>query len=142
MRLLIFVIFLLSTQSNIFSQGRLLLTEFATSHFARSAAMGDAYTGVAEGVESAYINSAGLAFENQYGIIWGNGKGLTYMWGDISDFNIALSVPVKFLEGNISACYFHQEYDYMGTDLSSLLKISYSKVLFKNWEILNNGFVY
>ncbi|MCU7493058.1 MAG: hypothetical protein HF310_16280 [Ignavibacteria bacterium] len=52
---------------------------YNTSRFARVIRLGDAYTGVAKGLESMFYNTAGLAGINYYGAAFSNGHGIGVM---------------------------------------------------------------
>ncbi|MGE5402172.1 MAG: hypothetical protein ACM3S2_17375 [Ignavibacteriales bacterium] len=55
---------------------------YNTSRFARVIRLGDAYTGVAKGLESMYYNTAGLANIDYYGAAFSNGHGICLMLFD------------------------------------------------------------
>ncbi|MFZ1520133.1 MAG: hypothetical protein WAU11_15245 [Ignavibacteriaceae bacterium] len=90
----VFSVFLFFIQPiNIISQSFYEL--LGSSHYARVIRIGNAYAGVAEGVESIYYNVAGLANFNGYGVLYSNGHGYAFYIDDsrLNDFTLALQLP-------------------------------------------------
>ncbi len=75
-----------------------------SAHFARSIALGDAYTGVAEGIETTYFNSAGLGDIDELTASYSNGDG----WATesaISASDIAFILPLQRTNGSLAFSY-------------------------------------
>jgi hypothetical protein len=65
---------------------------FHTSRFARPIGLGHAYTGIAEGVEATYYNSAGLAFMEGWGIAYSYGNGSQFLI-PVTPYDLAICTP-------------------------------------------------
>lgn len=65
---------------------------FHTSRFARAIGLGHAYTGIAEGVEATYYNSAGLAFMEGWGIAYSYGNGSQFLI-PVTPTDLAITTP-------------------------------------------------
>jgi hypothetical protein len=66
---------------------------FCTSRFSRAIGLGSSYLGVAEGVETTFYNSAGLSFNQDYGIAYSYGNGLQMRGFDSNPFDVGIIFP-------------------------------------------------
>ncbi len=67
--------------------------QFFSTRFSRSIGLGNAYTGVAEGIETTYSNDAGLAAIDFYGAAYSSGQG-SFLILDYNAFDVAAVVPL------------------------------------------------
>jgi hypothetical protein len=68
--------------------------EFNTSRFARVIGLGNAFTGLADDIESVYYNSSGLANLDYYAVAYSKGQGFTFIIDDYIAEDFAVVLPV------------------------------------------------
>ena len=67
---------------------------FNTSRFARVIGLGNAFTGLADDIETVYYNSAGLANLDYYAAIYSKGQGFAFIIDDYTSDDFALIFPI------------------------------------------------
>lgn len=95
MKILITVLFILNL--SIVSLGQHAFGELNTSRYARAVSLGNAFTGLADGIETVYYNSAGIANLNFYALSYSNGNGFAFLTNDYIADDFAILIP-KFSE--------------------------------------------
>jgi len=99
-----------------------------TSRFTRAIGLGSSYIGVAEGVETTFYNSAGLAFNNYYGIAYSYGNGLQMRGFDSNPFDGGVLFPNHPKIGSF-AFSSHQLIFRNINVTNSIYKLHYSRLL-------------
>ena len=82
--------------------------QYFSPRFSRSIGLGDAYTGVAEGIETTYSNDAGLAAIDYYGTAYSSGQGsyiAVYDEGSANAYDLAVVVPLDPRIGTVAISY-------------------------------------
>ena len=82
-----------------------LFDELALSRFARPIGLGDAYTGIAEGLEALHYNTAGLAGLDQPAAIYANGVGEASVDGMTHATDAAVAIPLPSAFGVAGVSY-------------------------------------
>ncbi len=67
---------------------------FNTSRYARAIRLGNAYTGVAEGTETLFYNTAGIANLNSYSVLVSQGQGFGIFTEDVKAYDYAIIIPL------------------------------------------------
>ena len=101
---------------------------FFTSRFSRAIGLGSSYLGVAEGVETTFYNSAGLAFNNSFGIAYSYGNGLQMKGFDSNPFDVGVILPNHSGIGSF-ALSSHQLIMRNINVTNSIYKLHYSRLL-------------
>jgi len=78
--------------------------DYNASRFSRSIGLGNAYTGVAEGIETTFYNSAGLADVEEYIIAYSNGDGRV-IDSDLTSHDFGIVLPSRRSKGSFSFTY-------------------------------------
>ena len=86
--------------------------EFTTSHFARTIRLGNAYTGFADGVETVFYNTAGLANINHLETAFSRGQGYFFFIEDYSNFDLALAVPIRNIKSTLGLSFNKLIFDF------------------------------
>jgi len=89
MKYFVFVFFSLVS----ISIGQSAFWEFNTSRYARVVSLGNAFTGLADDIESVYYNSAGLANLDDYKIAYSKGNGYAFVINNYTADSYAVLVP-------------------------------------------------
>ncbi len=87
------LIILLFAFSTICSSQNGAYSDFNTSRYTRVISLGNAFTGLADDIETVYYNSAGLAFLNYYGAIYSKGQGFFFIIDEYRAENFAILIP-------------------------------------------------
>jgi len=82
------------------------------SRFTRAIRMGSAYTGVAEGPEAMFYNTAGLAYNDYYSFLFSSGYGNAFIAEDMNVYDYALVLPVPGEIGTIGFSSVSLNYQY------------------------------
>ncbi len=87
-----------------------------SARFARPLAMGEAFTGVADGLESVYYNPAGLADLKGVNVIGNDGSGLFFIdWtSKYLSYDFAASANVDMIPGTFAFYFSKMQFDYDG----------------------------
>ncbi len=108
--------------------------EFNTSRYARVVSLGNAFTGLADDIETVYYNSAGMANLDYYSVAYTRGQGFAFITNDYVADNIAVLIPVFDRIGKIALSLDRLDYEF--DDYSeSLFRLHYAKKIFKNLSI-------
>ena len=101
---------------------------FFTSRFSRAIGLGSSYIGVAEGVETTFYNSAGLAFNPYYGIAYSYGNGLQMRGFDSNPFDVGVILPNHPKIGSFALSSHHLVLRNINVT-NSIYKFHYSRLL-------------
>ena len=126
MRLLkvITIILILATISS-GQQGQ--YSEFNTSRYARVVGLGNAFTGLADDIETVYYNSAGLANLDYYSVSYSDGQGTTFAFNDYTADNFALLLPTFSNIGKFALSITRLKFNLMSTFTQSLYRLHYAR---------------
>jgi len=106
--------------------------EFNTSRYARVIGLGNAFTGLADDIETVYYNSAGLATLDHYIASYSNGQGFTFVTNDATINDFAFVLPT-FKEYGIFALSLDRLY-YDDIDYSqNLYRLHFARPIFDNF---------
>jgi hypothetical protein len=78
--------------------------QYFSTRYSRSIGLGNAYTGVAEGIETTYSNNAGLAAIDYYAAAYSSGQG-SFVIRDYDAYDIAAVVPLGPAIGTAAISY-------------------------------------
>jgi hypothetical protein len=114
-----------------FAQGAMEM--FNTSRFARTIRLGNAYTGVAEGPEALFYNSAAIADQQAYSLVVSRGQGYALVFSDDpKDFDLAIVIPYENY-GSFGFSLNTSSYDFSGTEFNeNIYSISYARKILDN----------
>lgn len=143
----LFLILLFFNFNNVFSQSSDFQFHY-TSRYARTIGMGDAFCGIADGIESVYYNPAGLTYLNNANLVFSNRDGNGW-FADITPYNFSFAMPIKKLNGTIaiSTDILKSEIAYSNSysihfartilnNFSMGLSLSYYKVFFEESKVV------
>jgi hypothetical protein len=94
---------------------------FNTSRFARTIGLGNAFTGLADDIETVYYNSSGLANLDYYAAVYSKGQGSALIINDYTSDDFALILPVAKKIGIFA----------FSIDRFSLLEGEYKELLYR-----------
>ncbi len=95
--------------------------QYFTTRFSRSIGLGNAYTGVAEGIETTYSNNAGLGNIDYYGAAFSSGQG-EFLIADYSAYDVAVVAPLSARIGTAAISYHTVNIDdWLGTYFNTSL---------------------
>ena len=107
---------------------------FETSRFARVIGLGNAFTGLADDIESVYYNSAGLANLNYYAAIYSKGQGFAFTTDDYVADDFAIVLPV-FKKLGIFALSLNRLSLSDFTYKQNIYQLHYARQLFENISV-------
>jgi hypothetical protein len=77
---------------------------FNTSRFSRSIGLGNAYTGVAEGIETTFYNSAGISDIEELILAYSNGDGKA-IDSEFTSHDVGFVLPLQRFKGSVAFTY-------------------------------------
>jgi hypothetical protein len=110
-----------------------IFDSYNTSRFARPIGLGNSYIAVAEGVETTFYNSAGIAFIDYYGIAYSYGHGLQPIV-ESKPYDIGLTTPKIFNIGRFALSAHFLNMDDLNAK-SSIYRLHYSRLISKNISV-------
>ncbi len=108
--------------------------EFKTSRFARVVGLGNAFTGLADDIESVYYNSAGLANLDYYAAAYSKGQGFAFIIDDYVADDFAVVLPV-FKKLGIFALSLNRFSLLDYTFKENIYQLHFARQLFENFSI-------
>ena len=108
--------------------------EFNTSRYTRVIGLGNAFTGLADDIETVYYNSAGLANLDYYSISYSNGQGTTLIIDDYLADNFAILIPTFEKVGKFALSVDRLNYESFSFK-RSLYRLHYAKNILNKLSI-------
>jgi hypothetical protein len=108
--------------------------EFNTARFSRIIGLGNAFTGLADDIESVYYNSAGIANLEYYAAIYSKGHGFALIIDDYKADDLAIILPVLKKLG-IFAFSVHRFTMLHNTHSENIYRLHFARFLFTNFSV-------
>ena len=130
MKPIIIILIVFGIQMNCFGQQDQFF-EFNTARFSRIIGLGNAFTGLADDIESVYYNSAGIANLDYYAAIYSKGHGFALIIDDYKADDLAIILPVLKKLG-IFALSVHRFSMLDNTHSENIYRLHFARFLFTN----------
>ena len=109
--------------------------DFNTSRYARVVGLGNAFTGLADDIETVYYNSAGLANLDYYSASYSNGQGFAFVMDDYTADNFALLIPTFNDIGKFAISVTRLKYYIAGDFSQNLYRLHFARYILDQFSI-------